>query len=160
MPRHGNRYGGRYLNLNNCSVTDVSCRKCNDQIWVDQKFKPNVNMVKDVTRWKKSRQKNVVKCEAAKVQWSANDMLPIKSDQSGCEVWKKEGGKVKRGFNLREAITVAFTVMGYFPCSLQIRTLSCDSDKTQKFLLTSIIFCGQMSWIPGSLNINSSLTCD
>lgn len=35
--------------------------------------------------------KTVVKCEATRVQWSANDMLPIISNQSGCGGVKKRG---------------------------------------------------------------------
>lgn len=40
---------------------------------------------------------------------------------------EEEEGKVKGEFNLQETIAMAFTVMGYSPRRLQIRTLSCDS---------------------------------
>lgn len=122
-----------------------------------------VNMVRAVTRWWQMYQKNLDKkkkrmwsnvkqrwSQTAKVQWSADDMLSIKSNQSGCEAWKKKEERWRRGFNLQETIAMAFTVMGYYPCSLQIRTLHCDSAKPQN---SSLIICSQTSWLPGSFKL-------
>lgn len=73
------------------------------------------------------RKKREAEINPAKVQRSADNMLSIKSDQSRREGVKEGGVKVKREFNQQESVAMVFTVMGYCLCSLQIRTLSCDS---------------------------------
>lgn len=92
-------------------------------------FRPKVQRqinMSQTNHWQMNKKKAATETQTARVQWSADDMLSIKSDQSGGEAWKESGVKVRRGFNEQETAAIVFKWHDAL-VAFRFQHFSCDS---------------------------------